>query len=93
MASAGTLQATTDNAVKAALSGGEEEFNKILSEKENKTKDNSWADILDETTLTDMQGAADKLSITLDDLMNTVFSGNRGWGDFTNAIKNADDET
>ena len=93
MASAGTLQETTDNAVKAALSGGEEEFNKILSEKENKTKDNSWADILDETSLMDMQGAADKLNITLDDLMNTVFSGNRGWGDFTNAIKNADDET
>ena len=92
MTSAGTLKETTDNAVKAALSGGEEEFNKILSEKENKTKDNSWADILDETALTDMQGAADGLNITLDDLMNTVFSGNRGWGDFTDAIKNADDE-
>ncbi len=93
MAPAGTLKKTTDNAVKTALSGGEEEFDKIISAKENKTKDNSWADILDKTTLTDMQGAADKLKITLDDLMNTVFSSERGWGEFTNSIKSADDET
>lgn len=93
MASVGTLKETTDNAVKTALSGGEEEFDKIILAKENKTKNNSWADILDKTTLTDMQGVANELRITLDDLMNTVFSSERGWGEFTNSIKNADDET
>lgn len=93
MTSAGTIQSQTDGAVQAALSGGEEEFDKIIAAKANKTKDNSWADILDEASLKDMQSAADSLLITLDDLMDTVFSGDRSWGEFTNSIKDAEDET